>query len=289
MLIAYRKLTNKNVKHAWKEKNIKSERDFIGIQDNKLSYKCKKRNKKWLKPVDELIKKFSGIYQFCNGDLSKFVLLLRKRVYPYEDMDSWEKFDETTIPPREFFCSKLNLENITDKDYAHPQEVWDAFEIKDHCKYHHLYVLYDTLLLADVFENFKDKCIEIYEFDLIHFGFEPELPWQACLKKTEVKLELITNYEMLMIVENGIRGEICQATHRYAKANNKYMNNYDKNIESSYIKFLDANNLYGWAMSQKLPVNGFIWVKKLSKFNEDFIKKYVENSNIGYFLEVAVE
>ena len=94
---------------------------------------------------------------------------------------------------------------------------------------------------------------------------------------------------MLMIVENGIRGEIYQATYRYAKANNKYMNNYDKIIESSYIKFLDANNLYGWAMSQKLPLNGFKWMKKLSKFNEDFIKKYDENSNIGYFLEVAVE
>ena len=127
MLISYRKLTNKNVKHAWKEKNIKSERDFIGIQDNKLSYKYKKFNKKWLKPVDELIKKFSSIYQFYNGDLSKFVLLLRKRVYPYEDMDSWEKFDETTIPPKETFYSKLNLEDTTDKDYEQTQKVWKVF------------------------------------------------------------------------------------------------------------------------------------------------------------------
>ena len=93
------------------------------------------------------------------------------------------------------------------------------------------------------------------------------------------------------MIEKGIRGGICQATHRYAKANNKYMKNYDKNIESSYIEYLDANNLYGWAMSQKLPVNGFKWVKqkKLSKFNEDFIKKYDEDSNTGYFLEVDVE
>ena len=79
---------------------------------------------------------------------------------------------------------------------------------------------------------------------------------------------------MLLRVENGIRGGICQATHRYAKANNKYMNNYDKNIESSYIEYLDANNLYGWMMSQKLPVNGFKWVEKLSTFNERFIKSY---------------
>ena len=116
----------------------------------------------------------------------------------------------------------------------------------------------------------------------------PGLAWQACLNKTEVKLELLTDYDMILMVEKGIRGGICQAVHRYAKANNKYMKNYDKSIESSYIEHLDANNLYGWAMSQKLPVKGFKWVKqkKLSKFNEDFIKKYVENSNKGYFLEV---
>ena len=96
---------------------------------------------------------------------------------------------------------------------------------------------------------------------------------------------------MILMIGKGIRGGICQATHRYAKANNKYMKNYDKNIESSYIEYLDANNLYGWAMSQKLPVNGFKWVKqkKLSKFNEDFIKNYDENSNKGYFLEVDID
>ena len=98
-------------------------------------------------------------------------------------------------------------------------------------------------------------------------------------------------FDMLVMIEKGIRGGICQATHRYAKADNKYVKNYDKNNESSYIEYLDANNLYGWAMSQKLPVNGFKWVKqkKLSKFNEDFIKKYDEDSNTGYFLEVDVE
>ena len=115
------------------------------------------------------------------------------------------------------------------------------------------------------------------------------LAWQACLKKTGVKLELLTNYDMLLMVENGIRGEICQATHRCAKANNKYMKNYDKNNESSYITFLNANNLYGWAMPQKVPLNCFKWVKKWSKFNEVFIRKYDKDSNTRYFLEVDVE
>ena len=94
---------------------------------------------------------------------------------------------------------------------------------------------------------------------------------------------------MILMIEKGIRGGICQATHRYAKANNKYMKNYDKNIESSYLIYLDANNLYGWAMSQKLPVKGFQWVEDLSQFNEDFIKKNGENSYIGYFLEVDID
>ena len=113
----------------------------------------------------------------------------------------------------------------------------------------------------------------------------------SLLKKTGVKLELILDYDMLLMIEKVIRDGICQTIHRYAKANNKYMKNYDKNNESSYIEYLDANNLYGWAMSQKLPVNGFKWVKqkKLSKFNEDFIKKYDEDSNTGYFLEVDID
>ena len=105
-------------------------------------------------------------------------------------------------------------------------------------------------------------CLNIYEIDPVYFVSAPGLAWQACLKKTGVKLELLTDIDMLLMVEKGTRGGICQATHRYAKANNKYMKNYNKNIESSYIQYLDANNLYGWAMSQKLPVNGFKWIKK---------------------------
>ena len=112
-----------------------------------------------------------------------------------------------------------------------------------------------------MFENFRNMCLEIYGLDPVYFMFAPGLAWQACLKKAEVKLVLLTDYDMLLMTEKGIRCGICQAVHRYAKASNKYMKNYDKKIESSYIEYLDANNLYGWAMSQKLPVNGFKWVK----------------------------
>ena len=111
----------------------------------------------------------------------------------------------------------------------------------------------------------------------------------SLLKKANVNLELLTDIHMLLMIEEGIRGEMCQSVHRYAKANNKYIKNHDKSVESSYLMYLDTNNLYGWAMSQKLPVNGFRWVYDVSRFNEEFIKNCNENSDIGYFLEVDVE
>ena len=124
-----------------------------------------------------------------------------------------------------------------------------------------MYVQSDTLLLANVFENFRNKCIEIYGRDPAHFLSTPGLAWQACLKKTGIELELSTDADMLLMVEKGIRGGICHAICRYAEAYNKYIKNYDKNKESSFIEYLDGNNLYGWAMSQKLPVDGFKWKK----------------------------
>ena len=190
------------------------------------------------KLIERLIKKFPSIHQFCNGNLNKFVLLLRKGVYPYEDMDSWEKFDETSLPDKKAFYTNLNLEDTSDEDYMHAQKIWDVFEIRNRSEYHDLYVQKDTILLADVFENFGNMCLDIYGLELAYFVSSPGLAWQACLKKTEVKLELLADYDMLLMIEKGIRGGICQATHRYAKANNQYMKNYDKNNESSYIEYL---------------------------------------------------
>ena len=145
--------------------------------------------------------------------------------------------------------------------------------IKHLDEYHDLHVQCDTLLLADVFENFRDKCIEIYGIDPAHFLSAPGLAWQACFKKTKVELELLTNIDILLMVEKWIRGGICQSIHGYPKANNKYIKNYNKDIISSYLTYLDVNNLYGRAMSQKLPVSGFKWVKNLYQFNERFMKK----------------
>ena len=185
------------------------------------------------------------MYELCTEDINKFILLLRKDVYPYECMGSWERFDETSLHDKEAFYSSLSIEDNTDVDHRHAKRVFKNINNKNLGDYHDLYVQSDTLLLADVFENFRKKCIEIYELDPAHFLSAIGLAWQACLKKTKVKIELLTNVDMLWIVEKGIRGGICHAIQRYAKANNKYIKDYDKNKESSYIQYLDANNLYG--------------------------------------------
>ena len=169
--------------------------------------------------------------------------------------------------------------------------MFKRFKLENLGDYHDLYVQSDTLLLADVFENFRDMCIKEYELNPAHFLSLLGLAWQACLEKTNIELEVLTDYDMLLMVEEGIRGGICHSIHRYAKANNKYMKNYNSNGESSYIQYLDANNLYGWTMSKKLPVNGFRWLdsNKINETNEEFIKNYNENDNKGYILEVDVK
>ena len=172
-------------------------------------------------------------------------------------MNNWKKFDETSILDKEAFYGELNKEHITDEDYAHYKNVLKEFKIKNWGEYHDLYVQSDTLLVEDVFENFRNKCIEKYELDPAHFLSAPGLAWKACLKKTGVELELFTDNDILLMVGKGITGGMCHAVSRYAKANNKYMKNYDKNIKASYLQYLDANNLYGWAMSQELPVRKF--------------------------------
>ena len=181
------------------------------------------------------------------------------------------------------------MEKMEDIDYRHGNNVFNKFKLNNLGEYHDLYVQSDTLLLADVLENFRDMCLKEYELDPAHFLSLPGLAWQACLKKTNVELELWTDYDMLLMVEEGIRGGICHSIQRYAKANNKYMKNYDESKELSYIQYLDANNLYGWAMSQKLPVNDFKWIEDTSKINEKFIKNYDENNDKGYILEVDVK
>ena len=193
----------------------------------------------------------------------KFNLLARKGVYPYECMDSLEKLKETTLPPKEAFYSRLNDGGISDEDYAHAQNVWKTFKMKYFKDYHELYNKVDVLLLADVFENFRNICLKNYELDPAHYYTAPGLAWDAALKVTDVNLELLSDIDMLLMIEKGIRGGVSMVSNRYGKANNKYMGNkFNSNEPSKYIQYLDANNLYGWAMSKPLPTHGFKWMNE---------------------------
>ena len=209
---------------------------------------------------------FNNLKRYYAED--KLSLLTRKGVYPYEYMDSLEKLKETKLPPKEAFYSRLNDEGISDEDYTHAQKVWETFEMKTLKDYHNLYNEVDVLLLADVFENFRNICIKNYKLDPAHYYTAPSLAWDAALKFTEVKLELLSDIDMLIMVEKGIRGGISMISTRYGKANNKYMGDkFNSNEPSKYIQYLDANNLYGWAVSKSLPTHGFKWMEEDERNN----------------------
>ena len=223
-----------------------------------IKYKCFSYNKDYSNKLDKKLKKrFKKTFKFSNNDIEKFILLLRKGVYLYEYMVAWEKFNETTLAEKEEFYSNLNMDDITDADFMHVKRVCKDFEIKNLGEYRDIYLKSDTPLLSDVFENFRKMCLNIYHVDAVKFLSAPRLAWQAALKKNEVKLELLTDY--------------------------------DKNKEKLYLKYWDVNNLYGWAKPQKLPVNKFEWIGDTYQFMENFIKSYNEESDKGYLLQVDVQ
>ena len=188
-------------------------------------------------------------------------LIKQKGFYPYEYMDVIEKFNDTKPPPREVFYSKLSGKGITEKNYKHVWNVWNTFKMKTFKDYHKLYNETDVLLLADVFENFRNLCLKIYGLDPVYYYTAPGLAWDACLKMTNINLELLSDPNMLLMFEKGIRGGISIISNRYGEANNKYIGNrFNKNKLNKYLMYLDANNLYGCAMSEKLPTHGFKWL-----------------------------
>ena len=218
----------------------------------------------------------------------QFNLMKQKGIYPYDYMDSFDRFNETKLPVQQDFYSILNNEHISDEQYKHAQNVWDTFNLKTMGDYHDLYLKSDILLLTDVFENFRKTCLQYYKLDPCHYFTSPGLSWDAMLKMTDIKLELITDIDMYQFIEKGLRGGVSYIANRYGKANNKYMKKYDEKAPSKYIMYLDANNLYGWAMSQYLPTGNFKWLsqKQIEKTN---LGKYTENSKKGLILEVDLE
>ena len=241
--------------------------------------------------LDKLVGNLSKdalIYTSQEDKNKKLNLMTRKGVYPYDFMDSFKKFDETRLPTKENFYSILNNEHISDEDYKHAQTVWETFNLNTMAEYHDLYLKTDVLLLADVFENFRRTCSEYYKLDPCHYFTSSGLSWDSMLKMTDIQLELMTDIDMFQFIEKGMRGGISYIANRYGKANNKYMKEYDDNEAQKYIMYLDANNLYGWAMSQYLPTGRFRWLteKQIDKID---LSKYKEDSNKGIIFEVDLK
>ena len=187
-------------------------------------------------------------------------LLKQKGFFPYDYMDDIEKLKIKKPPTQEAFYSKLTGQGINNDNYQHVLKVWKTWKMKTFKDYLKLYNETDVLLLADVFENFRDVCLKNYGLDPVYYFTAPGLAWDACLKMTNISLELLTDVDMLLMIEKGIRGGISIISNRYGEANNKYMKDYDKTKLSKFLMYLDANNLYGWAMTQKLPVHSFKWM-----------------------------
>ena len=233
--------------------------------------------------LDSLVKNlpkesFKNLTEFYQGD--ELNLLLRKGVFPYDWFDSFNRLSADNLPPKEAFYSILNDSGISEEDYKHAQNVWEIFDMKTMRDYHDLYLKSDVLLLSDVFENFRDVCLDNYRPDPAFYYTAPGLAWDACLKITKVRLELLTDYDILMMVEKGIRGGVSMISTRYGKANNPYMKDYDPDQPTKFISYLDANNLYGWAMCKPLPTDCFRWM------NEEEMKDWESQPCI---LEVDLE
>ena len=205
-------------------------------------------------------------------------------------MDSWDRFEETSLPRIEKFYSNLNMSGVSDSDYEHACRVWQEFGIRNMGEYHDLYLRTDAILLANVFESFRRVILENYELDLSHFYTAPGLAWKACLKKTKIKLELLLDPDMLLMFERGIRGGIIQSVHRWSAANNPYMGSvYDSSKPTRYLQYLGANNLYPCAMSQPLPTGKFRWIELRKDWSpKTIVKELSAKKDLGYLLEVDV-
>ena len=225
-----------------------------------------------LSSLDKLVKgsdEFPIMHRMVPEE-NKRRLLLKKGIYPYEYMDSFERFGETELPEKEKFYSSLSGRGITDEEYAHAKQVWETFGCRKLGDYRNLYVATDSLLLADMFENFSKvcPCQEKYGLDPAHYYSAPGLSWDALLKKTGAELELLTDMDMHLFIERGMKGGSSMVSKRYAKANNPRVEGYDPAQPTNYITYLDANNLYGWAMSLPLPKKkGFHWKRVMPQKN----------------------
>lgn len=232
-------------------------------------------------------KDFKHLYQeFKNED--QFNLMRKKNIYPYDYVDSWSKYDDKSLPDRKEFFNSLTQEDISNDEYFQALHAWNIFNIQSLGEYTDLYLKSDVLLLCDVFENFRNTCLQYYKLDPAYYVTSPGLSWDAMLLCTNVQLELLHDIDMYQLLEKGIRGGLAQCSLRHAKANNKYLPDYDDRKETSYLVYLDCNNLYGFAMTKRMPISEFHFLneKEMSNFN---ISDTNEDDEFGYILEVDLE
>jgi hypothetical protein len=215
-------------------------------------------------------------------------LLLRKGVFPYQYIDSMERLKETSLPPRDAFYSDLTKQTISEEDYEHACNVFSTMNMQTLEDYMVTYVKTDVSLLACVFEEFRNVCLSKYNLDPAHYYGAPGLSWSACLKMTGMKLELLTDIDMVLFIEKGVRGGVSQVSNRLKTANNPYLKEYDCSKPTSYLCYEDANNLYGWAMSQYLPHSEFRWLNE-QEISQMDIQSVQEDSDNGYIFEVSLE
>lgn len=233
--------------------------------------------------------------EWINLSENDFQMLTKQGVYPYTYMNSWDKFDDKELPTQNDFYDDLNDTTISNEEYAFAQRVWNTFKIGSMREYTNLYLKTDVLLLADIFENFRDNCIKLYGLDPAHYYTLPGYSWDCMLKYTQVYIELLTDIDMLLFVEQGLRGGISQCSKRHSKANNKYMGpDYDVSKPTKYIIYFDVNNLYGWAMNQPLPISNYSWIDIYNRFDnikeiESYILEYPDDAQYGCMLEVDLE
>jgi len=218
------------------------------------------------------------------------VLLRLKGVFPYEWFNSPSRLQETALPPQSDFHSDLTQEDIGEDDYALAQEVWKKAGCSTFADYLTLYLKTDVVLLADVFEAFRTMCTTYYGLDPCHYFTLPGFSWDAMLKMTGVKIACFKEGEddMLAMVQRGMRGGISMISTRYAEANNPLMTTYNPEEPTSHLMYLDANNLYGWAMSQALPLGDYKWANPASMTTR-FICDLPDDVDRGYILEVDLE
>ncbi len=220
-----------------------------------------------LKSLDSLVKtlgedQFGTLTSQMSVKPESLGLLKRKGVFPYDYMTDFSKLSKTSLPSKEAFYNQLKDSHISDEDYAHAKKVWSTFNCKTMKDYHDLYLKTDVLLLADVMTEFRKTCKKSYGLDALHYYTSPGLAWDAMLKYTGTELDLISDPDMYLMIEKGIRGGVSSIMKRYSKANHKYLDDHDPKTPSQYILYLDANNLYGWAMSKPLPYKNFKWMKE---------------------------